>query len=93
MPRVSIYFTRQDYLTTYTLFLGLRASCKCDLTGGACDYACCCDKDCPAATISAWQDNGACKANQGGVDGCKAEIGAASLADINALSSVFGDAG
>ena len=28
--------------------------CSCDLTVGGCDAECCCDKDCPANTVTAW---------------------------------------
>ncbi|CDW85277.1 UNKNOWN [Stylonychia lemnae] len=34
---------------------GSFSSCTCDLTAGGCDIACCCDSDCPSATVSQWR--------------------------------------
>lgn len=38
----------------------LFSPCACDLTQGGCDAHCCCDKDCPAETINAWELGGDC---------------------------------
>lgn len=34
--------------------------CSCDMTEGGCDAHCCCDKDCPEATVNAWELGGEC---------------------------------
>lgn len=56
LPYTNNYYDATISTQTGTSF-GISAtdsfsSCTCDLTQGGCDQACCCDKDCAAATVT-----------------------------------------
>ena len=45
--------------STYLTILGF-STCTCDLTVGGCDFACCCDQDCPVSAVNLWQLQNVC---------------------------------